>query len=156
MNYSLSHTPYKQIPIAKSNYFTPGTEASFDSTRVQSIASARGYENWERLDKDIDYMKYNLSLCMNKRMPKFDYDLPLIGDNKTTEIDEREKMNLEYSDNYIQKSSKNYHKKQFVSDERSILLKRCQEDLERDGVILDPRFKDLVLLKNLINFLSQR
>jgi len=44
-----------------------------------------------RLESDIDKLKYELAMAMRKRMPIFDYNMPLIGEGSTLPSDSAQK-----------------------------------------------------------------
>lgn len=76
-----SDTPKKLLASQSAIMVTPATEETMNRHRLEkSFGSIEGkpYE-WNRLGKDIDYLKYEVQLATERKLPEFDYNLPLIG-----------------------------------------------------------------------------
>eukprot|EP00826_Nyctotherus_ovalis_P001993 TRINITY_DN10379_c0_g1_i3.p1 TRINITY_DN10379_c0_g1~~TRINITY_DN10379_c0_g1_i3.p1 ORF type:complete len:186 (+),score=12.81 TRINITY_DN10379_c0_g1_i3:215-772(+) len=129
-----NYTPHKSESRSQVVYATPDTaqsvKASFQQTHeVRSGKSfAKAGSAWGNLGQDIDHLKYELSLCMKKRMPKFDYDFTSSCD--TEERSETLEIRTKEADD-LKGTNKDWGR-------------RSRGDLERDGVMNDPKFRGFV------------
>ena len=116
MESSWNYTPSKEVLRS-----TPDTAQSLKTPEVKKeLCEVRN--DWRSLGQDIDHLKYELGICMKKRMPKFDYDFPSFYEtNDQTKVQCR-------ADSLDCKEK----------------IKRSKEVLEKDGVISDPRFKGFI------------
>jgi hypothetical protein len=74
-------TPKKLLASQSAIMTTPATEETTYRYKLEkSFGQLEGRPHeWNRLGKDIDHLKYEVLLATERKLPVFDYDLPLIG-----------------------------------------------------------------------------
>eukprot|EP00826_Nyctotherus_ovalis_P055141 TRINITY_DN7306_c0_g1_i10.p1 TRINITY_DN7306_c0_g1~~TRINITY_DN7306_c0_g1_i10.p1 ORF type:complete len:1395 (-),score=309.97 TRINITY_DN7306_c0_g1_i10:131-4315(-) len=78
----LGDTPKKLLASQSALMATPATEVTMNRHEKSfgQHERTRAPHEWDRFGQDVDYLKYEVSLASERKLPVFDYNLPLIGD----------------------------------------------------------------------------
>jgi len=78
-------TPKKLLASQSALMATPPTEETLKAMPRYSWERSREFERtrvpheWARFGQDVEYLKYELQLASKRKMPVFNYDMPLMG-----------------------------------------------------------------------------
>jgi len=135
-------TPKKVLASQSMTMATPATQETTHRYKVEKSfgqTEKRPHE-WNKLEKDIGYLKYEVLLATERKLPVFDYDLPLIGNvlerkaqTRSNRIQSTTKSGLKKSLTKQKTNSLSKTKRsEFRSTDKSNLRKQ-PEKLDKEG-----------------------